>query len=231
MSAENSSAMAESSTGFAVICVLGPPGAGKGTLAAHVANKYSFSHFSVGDSLREWLRDENNQNTPLAAAIQGKLDNQGFLDSSELNPFIRTAITAAIGDCKNGLLIDGYPRCFEQMQSLDTWPFEDDLPRQRCQAPDVVLAICVSKYNAQARYVSRARDARDSDEKFEKRFAEYEAETMPVEEIYRKRGILVEIDANGTKAESVAELERQLGESTIWKSRLLGALTRANHMP
>ncbi|KAK3654173.1 hypothetical protein LTR56_004228 [Elasticomyces elasticus] len=231
MSAENSSARAESSTGFAVICVLGPPGAGKGTLAAHLANKYSFSHFSVGDSLREWLRDENNQNTPLAAAIQGKLDNQGFLDSAELNPFIRTAVTAAIDDCKNGLLIDGYPRCFEQMQSLDTWPFEDDLPRQRRQAPDVVLAIRVSKFNAQARYVSRARDARDSDEKFEKRFVEYEAETTPVEEAYRERGSVVEVDANGTKAENVEELERQLFESAIWKSLLLRASERVNHTP
>ncbi|KAK3632985.1 hypothetical protein LTR56_016033 [Elasticomyces elasticus] len=231
MSAENSSATAKGFTDFAVINVLGPPGAGKGTLAAHLAKQYSLSHFSVGDSLREWLHDEKNRGTPLAAAIQDKLDNQGFLDSAELDPFIRTAIKTAVSDGRNGLLIDGYPRCFEQMQSLDSWPFEDDLPRQPLQAPDLVLAIRVSKVNAQARYVGRTRDARDSYEKFEKRFAEYEAETMPVEEIYRERGILVDIDANGTKAENVAELERQLGESTIWRSRLLRALTRADHMP
>ncbi|KAK5747488.1 hypothetical protein LTR17_000129 [Elasticomyces elasticus] len=231
ISAENSSARAKSSTGFAVISVLGPPGAGKGTLAAHLAKQYSLTHFSVGDSLREWLRDEKNQENPLAAVIQDKIENQGFLDSEELNPFIRTAIRMAVSDGRNGLLIDGYPRCFEQMQSLDSWPFEDDLPRQQGEVPDMVLAIRVNKINAQARYVGRVRDARDSDEKFEKRFVEYEAETMPVEKAYRERGILVEVDANGTKAENVEELERQLFESAIWKSRLLRAFERVDHTP
>jgi adenylate kinase family enzyme len=79
------------------------------------------------------------------------------------------------------------------------------------------------------------RDTNDSDEKFERRFAEYEVETLPVEEAYRKRGILFDvgitlrehssygrpqIDANGTKEENVAEMTRKLDESEIWgKSR------------
>ncbi|KAK5716163.1 hypothetical protein LTR15_009989 [Elasticomyces elasticus] len=231
MTAENSSAGAERSMGFAVICLSGPLGAGKGTLAAHLANKYSFSHFSVGDSLRGWLRDDKNQNTPLAAAIQDKLDNQGFLDSEELNSFIRTAIKAAVSDCRNGLLIDGYPRCFEQMQSLDSWPFEDELPRQHSEVPDMVLAIRANKVNAQARYVGRMRDARDSGEKFEKRFEEYESETMPVEDAYRGREILVEVDANGTRAENFEELEKRLFESAIWKGRFPGTSETADLTP
>lgn len=58
------------------------------------------------------------------------------------------------------------------------------------QAPSVVLVLCVSKTNAKARYVGRTRDQRDSSEKFEKRWAEYDAETVLVEEAYQQHGVL-----------------------------------------
>lgn len=202
----------------------GPPGAGKGTLAAHLAQQHSLVHFSVGDSLRAWMKD--NHNTTLADAIQDKLDNQGFLSSQELNPFIRDAVKARLEDSEKrvrGILFDGYPRCLEQLESLDPWPFGDVLPRRRADstehsaAPDIVIVVRVSKSNASARYVGRTRDARDSKEKFEKRFAEYETETIPVEDIYHERGLLLEIDANGAKEENIVGLDRQLEGSALWK--------------
>ena len=191
----------------------------KGTLCAHLQDKHSLARYSVGDGLRDWMRHHKGES--LAAAIQDKLDNQGFLDSEDLDPFIHDAIQAALLMRKKGILIDGYPRCLEQQQSLDTNPFEDLLPHSQ-SVLDIVLAFRVSKEKAQARYVGRTRDQRDTLEKFEKRFAEYEAETTPVEVIYRDRGTLVEIDANGTKEENVAELERQLGLSPRWQDLDLG---------
>lgn len=175
-----------------------------------------------------------NRGRPLAATIQDKLDNQGFLGSQELTPFIREAIAAAFKDPEQkirGILIDGYPRCIEQLNSFDLWPFEDELPRhhsgdtERSRAPDMVIAIRVKKANAQARYIGRMREARDSLEKFEKRFAEYETETLPVEEVYRRRGLLIEVDANGTKEESILQLEQQLGRSPLWSRVSIEAIT------
>ncbi|OJD40275.1 uridylate kinase [Diplodia corticola] len=203
---------------FAVVFVLGAPGAGKGTLCSHLAQTSNLAHYSVGDSLRAWMRD--NKATPLAVAIQDKLDNQGFLTSDDLNPFIRQAIKDAMrqnGARIQGILVDGFPRCTEQLESFNAWPFQDDLPlaptHDANAKPDIVLSIGITKANAKARYVARARDSNDSLEKFERRFAEYEAETMPVEQAYRQRGVLIDVDANGTKEENVKELTKKLEES------------------
>ena len=145
-----------------------------------------------------------NRATSLGARIQDKLDNQGFLTSEDLNPFIRWALKDAIYQDEpkyQGILVDGFPRCTEQLECFDTWPFQDELPLAPSRGgwaganakPDIVLSLGVTKQNAKARYVARARDSNDSREKFERRFVEYEAETMEVEEVYRQRAVLIDV--------------------------------------
>jgi len=140
-----------------------------------------------------------NVNAPLAVTIQDKLDNQGFLTSEELNPFIARAIKDALSQQppKAGILVDGFPRSTEQLESWNVWQFSEDLPiasgTNTNAKPDIILSLRVSKQNAKARYSARARDSNDSDEKFERRFSEYEEETLPVEEVYRERGILIDV--------------------------------------
>lgn len=66
-----------------------------------------------------------DRETPLAVVLQDKRDNQGFLSSPILDHFIREAIETATHESERGIqgvLIDGYPRCIEQMQSFNTWP-------------------------------------------------------------------------------------------------------------
>ncbi|KAL0261708.1 hypothetical protein SLS55_003138 [Diplodia seriata] len=222
---------------FAVIFVLGAPGAGKGTLCTHLAQAHNLTHYSVGDNLRSWMRE--NRTTSLAVAIQDKLDNQGFLTSADLNPFICQAVKDAIYHDQpkpQGILIDGFPRCTEQSESFDTWPFQDELPLAPSSAgaagakPDVVLSFGVTKQNAEARYIARARDGNDSKEKFERRFAEYEAETMAVEDVYRRRGVLIDIDANGTKEESVDEMTKTLGKSELWQKIIVDGSPAAHFL-
>ncbi|KAF1834934.1 P-loop containing nucleoside triphosphate hydrolase protein [Decorospora gaudefroyi] len=205
---------------FAIIFVLGAPGAGKGTLCTSLAQTHNLVHYSVGDSLRSWMRE--NRDTPFAIKIQYKLDNQGFLTSEELNPFICLAIKHAMSldPQKSGILVDGFPRSTEQLDSCSSWPFPDELPlsgKSKINAkPDIVISLRVTKRNAKARYLARARDSNDSDEKFERRFAEYEVETVPVENSYRQRGILIDVDANGTKEDNIEEMTRTLGASGLW---------------
>ncbi|KAI1650409.1 P-loop containing nucleoside triphosphate hydrolase protein [Daldinia loculata] len=219
---------------FAVIFVLGPPGAGKGTLCTHLAQTHNLTHYSVGDSLRDWMRQ--NHATSLGTRIKDKLDNQGFLTSEDLNPFICQAIKDAIYQDEpksQGILVDGFPRCIEQLESFNTWPFQDELPLapssggwDRANAkPDIVLCFKVTKQNAEARYLARGRDSNDSKEKFERRFVEYEAETMEVEEVYRQRGILIDVDANGTKEQNVNELTKKLEESGLWQKIIVEGST------
>lgn len=176
---------------------LGAPGAGKGTLCTHLAQTYNLVHYSVGDGLRSWMRE--NRDEPLAVTIQDKLDNQGFLTSKELNPFICRAIKDGMSQKpeKAGIMVDGFPRNIEQLDSWSAWPFAEELPlidgSNVDAKPDIVVSLRVSKQSAKARYSARARDSNDSEEKFERRFAEYEVETLPVEETYRQRGILIDV--------------------------------------
>ncbi|KAK6513060.1 hypothetical protein TWF506_009223 [Arthrobotrys conoides] len=201
---------------FAIVFILGAPGAGKGTLCTHLATAYNLVHFSVGDSLRIWMRA--NRDKPLAERIQQKLQNQGFLIPEELNPFILEAIQDAMmnQEACNGILLDGFPRCMEQLESWNTWPFSDDLTLKGGSKPDVVLSFTVNKEIAKARYLARGRDGNDNEGVFEKRFAEYITETVPVENAYRKRGMLIEFDTNGTKEENVDLLTRKLEENGLW---------------
>lgn len=154
-------------------------------------------HYSVGDSLRDWMR--KHRTTPLATQIQDKLDNQGFLSSEDLNPFIGQAIKEAAESPQavKGILIDGYPRCMEQLESFDQWPFSAELPLcgggSSATKPDIVLSVHVAKEKAEARYLKRGRDSNDKKEKFERRFNEYLVETVKVEDVYRKRGIFIDV--------------------------------------
>ncbi|EQB51900.1 hypothetical protein CGLO_08512 [Colletotrichum gloeosporioides Cg-14] len=200
---------------FAVIFVLGAPESGKGTICAYLAQKYGLLHFSVGDNLRTWM--QANRETPLADRIQEKLDHQGFLTSEELNPFLCLAIENAMRqDGLKGILIDGFPRCEEQLNSWTEWPLQDRLRLEGNAKPDVVLLLNVTKENAEARYLARGRDRNDSAEKFTNRYAEYLNEGPPVERYYRDAGLLVEVDNNGSKEENIAGVEKTLGASALW---------------
>ncbi|XEU94857.1 hypothetical protein FSHL1_000141 [Fusarium sambucinum] len=184
---------------FSVVFIIGAPGAGKGTICTHLAEEYNLVHYSVGDGLRAWMRE--NRATELATEIRNKLDNQGFLTSKELNPFIYRAILHAHNLGARGILIDGYPRCTEQMESVRSWPFQDIVPLAPNSHgvlkldvnPDVVLSFEITKENAKARYLNRARDNNDSAAKFERRFAEYQLETIPVAEVHQQKGILISV--------------------------------------
>ncbi|KAF5698588.1 adenylate kinase [Fusarium globosum] len=199
------------SRSFAVVFIIGAPGAGKGTLSAYLAQKYNLVHYSVGDGLRAWVR--LNRSTELAAKIQSKLDNQGFLTSEDLNPFIYREILDAIDRHEP-----------EVKGILDTVPLTpgDDGKISLVIKPDLVFSFQITKQNARARYLRRGRDTNDSVDKFERRFTEYELETLPVEQEYRKRGILISIDVNGTKDENIEALTESLSQCEIWQKAIGG---------
>ncbi|KAF4990611.1 hypothetical protein FGRMN_8370 [Fusarium graminum] len=222
----------EGGRSFAIIFVIGAPGAGKGTLCMYLAQKYKLAHYSVGDGLRTWMSD--NRSTALAMEIQSKLDNQGFLTSKELNPFIYHAIKDASDAGATGILIDGYPRCIEQLESTRSWPFQDSVPLvSRSDSvlglevkPDLVLSFEITIENAKARYLHRARDHNDSADKFERRFAEYELETTPVAAEYHQRGLLICVDMNGTEEENITTVTKELQESKVWQQAVVEGTTQ-----
>ena len=92
---------------------LGPPGAGKGSLAVKVAEDYKIPHISTGDIFRANIKAQ----TPLGLKVKAIIDS-GSLVSDELT-FELVKDRLAQDDCKNGYILDGFPRTIPQAEMLD----------------------------------------------------------------------------------------------------------------
>ena len=106
---------------------LGPPGAGKGTQATGVSASLNIPHISTGDMFRAAIKN----------ASKTGLEAKGYMDKGQLVPdavviaMVRERL--AMDDCKNGYLLDGFPRTVEQAEALD-----------EIAAPDAMVNIAVS---------------------------------------------------------------------------------------
>jgi len=96
------------------VVLLGPPGAGKGSLAGLLKDQYHLAHISTGDMLREEIK----KGTPLGAQIKS-LITQGALVSDELVTKLVEQRIAHDPDLKKGYMLDGFPRTVKQAQDLD----------------------------------------------------------------------------------------------------------------
>lgn len=95
------------------LILLGPPGAGKGTQAVRIANKYNIPHISTGDILRKNIKD----GTELGKKAKEYID-KGLLVPDELVVAI-VEDRLKEEDCKSGFLLDGFPRTVNQAEALD----------------------------------------------------------------------------------------------------------------
>ncbi|WP_035292503.1 adenylate kinase [Clostridium sp. KNHs214] len=95
------------------IILLGPPGAGKGTQAKSISQKYSIPHISTGDIFRKNISEK----TPLGVKAKEYMD-KGLLVPDELTiDLVKDRLSQE--DCKNGFLLDGFPRTVKQAEALD----------------------------------------------------------------------------------------------------------------
>lgn len=95
------------------IIFMGPPGAGKGTQAEHIVNDFQIPHISTGDAFRLAMK----QGTPLGTKAKEYVD-QGLLVPDEITIGI-VKERLQLDDCKNGFLLDGFPRTISQAEALD----------------------------------------------------------------------------------------------------------------
>ena len=210
--------------------LLGPPGAGKGTQAAKIVEKYGVPHISTGDIFRENIK----KGTELGKKAQEYM-NRGELVPDDL--VIEIATTRLLeDDCRNGFLLDGFPRTVYQAEKLD------EFLAARGSKIDKVLDIAVEKEELITRLTGRRvckscgasfhvvnippkqegvcdycggeliQRADDNLETVTNRIDVYEAQTMPLIDYYEKAGNLVHIDGS-TGLESVfADIVSALGE-------------------
>jgi len=167
------------------IVFIGPPGAGKGTQAERLVEKYRIAHLSTGDMLRA-ARDAKTD-------VGREADR--YMSAGELVPdqiiirIIRERL--AEPDCKAGYLLDGFPRTIAQAEALD-----EMLAAQRTPL-DVVLELDVPEDELFNRLAGRGR-ADDTPEVIRQRLVAYREQTQPLLDYYKSKGLLRSIDGLGT---------------------------------
>jgi adenylate kinase len=178
------------------IVLIGPPGAGKGTQAARLTQRFGIPHLSTGDMLREAVRNQTELGAKAAPFMKA-----GRLVPDEL---VQQLVIERIAqpDCAGGYLLDGFPRNAQQAKMLDK------LLADCGQALDVALKINVDKRVLLERLSGRGRDD-DDGLIVAQRLQQYDSLTEPMAAYYRSRGKLREIDGLGTKDEV---FDRIMGE-------------------
>jgi len=178
--------------------LLGPPGAGKGTQAALLAQSIDAQHISTGDLFRHHVSRE----TELGIVVKALLD-RGELVPDDLTFRLVVDTLDNLGPT-SGLILDGFPRSLAQARMLD-----DHLDANG-QVLDAVLCFDVDDATVVERMLARGRGD-DSAEVIRRRLDLYRQETEPLLKYYGEQSLLVHIDAIGTVEEVCARALGALG--------------------
>jgi adenylate kinase len=170
------------------LLIMGPPGAGKGTQAIKIAEHYGIPAISTGDIFRAL----QTADTPLARQVRAIMESGEYVSDEITNEIVADRL--AKPDCASGFLLDGYPRTLQQVQTLDDNLAETERPI------DAVISLLADTEEVVARLLRRAEiDGRadDNEETIRVRLQVYADQTAPLLEVYRSRGLLVEVNGLG----------------------------------
>jgi adenylate kinase len=183
------------------LIILGPPGAGKGTQAARIAESFGVPAISTGDIFRANIKNE----TPLGLQVKEVLASGGYVTDEITNAIVRDRLFE--DDAEKGFLLDGYPRTSAQVDALDS------ILAEHGHSLEVVLELTVDEDAVVARLLKRAeiegRDD-DSEEVIRERQAIYRRETAPLTDVYSERGLLVQVDGMGSVDEVFTRIAQAL---------------------
>ena len=169
------------------LILFGPPGAGKGTQAKILIERFNIVQISTGDMLREEVKSGSD----LGKLAKEIMDKGNLVSDEIIMSMIKKRITKP--DCENGFILDGFPRTYNQAVNLDTILNSLNLKI------DKVIEINVDENLLLQRILNRASEnqsTRDDDnsEILKNRIIVYKKDTLPVLEYYRKLNKLFTVD-------------------------------------
>ena len=193
------------------LLIVGPPGSGKGTQAKRIGETFGIPDVSTGDIFRHNIRTE----TPLGVQVKAIVDAGDYVPDELTNAIVTDRLME--DDAANGFLLDGYPRTVDQVAYLD------DLLERDGRPLEAVIRLVADQEEIIARLTRRAEEqgrADDSVDAIRHRQEVYSRETAPLVEIYRDRGLLVDVDGVGTPHEvgdriADALASRGIGEADV----------------
>ena len=183
------------------LIILGPPGAGKGTQAARIAERLGVPAISTGDIFRANIKNE----TDLGRQVKDILASGGYVTDEITNAIVRDRLFE--DDAEKGFLLDGYPRTSAQVDALDA------ILAEHGHQLEAVLELTVDEDAVVSRLLKRAEiEGRedDTEEVIRERQAIYRRETAPLTEVYAGRGLLVQVDGMGSVDEVFARISTAL---------------------
>lgn len=178
--------------------IIGAPGSGKTSDAEVIAKESSGSivHLSTGNL----LRDEVASGSALGELLNGYMSKGALVP---LRHIIEILIAAIKNTDANTVVVDGYPRSLEQMNELDII-----LNEQSDIKLEMVIVVNVSDATARARVLGRARGDDDKESVFNDRMRIYLEPIDAIKEFYADKGLLEEVDGEGTLEEIVAAIKK-----------------------
>jgi adenylate kinase len=202
------------------IILLGAPGAGKGSQASLIAKEYGIPHISTGDIFRKNIKE----GTPLGKLAKSIMDEGRLVPDDVTVALVESRLKE--DDCKNGYILDGFPRTIPQAEALDkiakidialniVVPFETIISRLSGRR------VCTCGQTYHTSLIGDADTCQkcgeklfiredDKPETIKKRLDVYEAQTAPLIEFYTKKGIVLDIDSTGTIEEGFSQIKEAL---------------------
>jgi len=193
------------------LILLGPPGAGKGTQAQRLVEKYRIPQLSTGDMLRAAVQ----AGTEVGKRAKAVMDAGELVSDAIVNAIVAERIDQA--DCANGFILDGYPRTLVQADAVESMLADRGLHL------DAVIELVVDDKALVGRIVKRAEDAKaagqpvrkdDNPAVFEERLREYYKKTAPLIGYYYAKGRLKSVDGMADIDTVTREIEAVLKSVT-----------------
>lgn len=191
------------------LILLGPPGAGKGTQAQRLVEKYGIPQLSTGDMLRAAVAAQ----TEVGKRAKAVMDAGELVSDEIVNAIVAERIDQ--DDAAKGFILDGYPRTLAQADAVA------DMLAERGQKFDAVIELVVDDKALVGRILKRAEEAKaagqpvrkdDNAEVFDERLREYYKKTAPLIGYYYAKGQLVGVDGMATIDEVTNEINGVLAK-------------------